>query len=550
MQRTITISAPNQGCTTPPGVAIDACSWNLCIVTTPFPEYPIMVCATKGNDEPPSWRNLYEAGNKFANGDVSGVQTWKDWYFFSYPNFFDSSRFGQQDVDGDDIRNKYLRLRVIAKGTTTYLNASRLYDGGRVICGQYPSTCKMIDTFNAKKLEVNMEKLVDDVIKRICVQGGASVDPETVRNMTKHTHDVNLTSNNVAAAYPHTHGVPLTTSDVGDVYKHTHDTTLTTNSVNNVYRHTHTTTLSGVDVSEVSPHTHTTNLQTRDVQAAYGKHSHDIPAYTAAQSLLRANDDKYVIYPASDETKPVVITVGETTTEDVYNPIPQPAVELKSGTQSLTETKTKLLTSAPPATSGTTSALLRSGTPIISEPVNKTISSSPGRITQDSAVKLPTTEPLYSDVVQAAEACLNVTKKGDPLLNVKLDINETYTDQPEWYMMEPPHTEYQLYYGDPKATTWEARKGTYQPMRIKDFDMANVATGYATFADIGDYKKINVEPTSANQTFTCNVPGTGTWAVAYYRNISLATSVTIKTVQYAEGVVNSQETNWQMALEG
>lgn len=610
MQRTVTISPPQVDCNATGGPSIDQCSWNLIVVTTPWPEYPWLVCATKGNDEPPTIAKYVSEGHLFHNGDAKGLSAWGAWYFYSFPNFMDSAQFGTGN-DANDLKKKYQKIRVVAKGTTTYLNASRLYDGGRVICGQYPVAARYIDTFNPKSVSIDMEALVDSVIKRLCVTGSQS--PEELRELTKHVHPIEV-GNIGATAYTDVVGevkvdkpavnaavfipdtfipkTPIeTTVTRGDVrVNRTQDVgvqiadKITATVPSGLFSHKHGTQVQNINRNTFASflaHEHTTPVEFSATQLnAATRHDHQVKL----DDVVYTHVPKTALEEASGRTWKKDVAFGITQTEFATgDPKAQPnagsgflytdaksnntsytgsessmafggedTVAWSNSTEALTVNTPKLNVTQPIIevdvdVPGVDAYLPRTKVPI-PEPTTRVIL---GDIVAKHnlsaktgvAVTTPTAksgEPVYVDPLadtHQADACLKITKQGDALEPAKLIKDDTVKDHPDWYYSEPPVQENRLFYGDPKATTWEARKGTYQVMRLENMELDEVHSGSATFYDLGLTAE-EIKPTEYKQTLTTNIAGTGTWAVAYYRNINLATSVTLKSVQFTEGIVN------------
>lgn len=408
MQRTITVANPRATCTFDVQPNIDKCSWNLLVVTTPWPEYPWLVMATEGNVEPEPLSSFLKK-YPIHNGDVAGVVLTNNWYVFSFPNFMDDN-FGKEGVDSNDLRGKYQRIRVLGKGTTTYLNASRLYDGGRVICGQYPVASRFVDTFDKDAFQIDLDSLLEAIKEAVCVE------------------------------------VPTPTG-----VTEPHRTREAMNSV--IHGHIH-----GFDGNG--------------------------PVLTAAQA--------------------------HSVTGHVHNIGAGPESKTCCGREPTWDSETNYV-----------DVLAKDGT---------YLGTAGGRTTNH----IPLPIPLKFD---KTDACVPLTVKPS-IARIKLVRDDTVANHPDWYVSEPPCQENALFYGDSKATTWEARKGTYQPMRIENYELSDCNTGDTTFYDLKSSSSREIQPNTFSKSFGVNVQGTGTWCVAYYRNISMQSSVTLKCVQYTDGVVN------------
>lgn len=406
MQRTITVANPTTTCDTKLEPNVDQCSWNLLVLTTPWPEYPWLCYACAGNNEPVPLSEYLAKGKTIYNGDRAGVHVLEAWYTFTFPNF--QSGAPVPSVDNNDLRSKYQRIRVVGKGTTTYLNASRLYDGGRVICGQYPVASRFVDTFDSAAYKIDLATLLEAIKAATCVSLPAlstdsdRTNAEIIKVVKGHGHALNGTDR------------PVVLSD--DVR------TLTG------HRHVFHSGLPGTAASTEPPSYDSTGNSYTNIVSARGTQS---------------------------------------VTGDVY-------------------------------ISGMASSI----------PVEA----------DEPCVPLTVTEPNSTAVV-------------------KLVRDTTVASHPDWYVSDPPVQENALFYGDSKATTWEARKGTYQPMRVENYDLSDCNTGDATFYSLTDAKEREIASVGPN-SFALNTQGTGTWMVAYYRNISNQSSVTLKCVQFTDGVVN------------
>nr|UQE85433.1 putative capsid protein [Uzakla insect-associated virus] len=583
MQRTITISPPESNCTTLSGANLDACSWNLMIVTTPWPEYPWLVCATKGNDEPRAFDYYLREGAVFHNGDIHPLTQWGSWYFYSYPNFMDTSKWADPaGPDANDVRKKYQKLRVVGKGTTTYLNASRLVDGGRIIAGQYPAASRFVDTFNPSSFDIPWDKIKEAIKATFCVPKVA-LDPGKVQHAAEHDHTLE------AVELSHSHSIDRS------LFAHTHQVTVPSHTHQVDITHGHSTAAEQVKLRPkgtvvIPSHQHRYTLPTHSHDMSHSHtlkadqlshkhpysfpdHAHHIGEHTHEldKDTLSHEHDEYRGDPEWSGTPKTKGPSSGSITGDILSNMPTQYTDTSLNLNITVSNSGR--TGESGYTEGTTTAnpavtkelgidevdfypqvtvqnlegekakvTTGHGGSLVKYTAEHTMKADP--VSRAADIKLPSQKTGPAEwtnkdpIVLFQEGCNQLKEKENVTTSpIHLVRNAVTPDIPDWYVSEPPTTENGLFYGDPKAVTWPARKGAYQVLRLENTELEDCQTGAATFYDLATTSS-EITPEKYAQSFSVNTKGCGTWGIIYYRNISLATSVTLKSVQFTQGVVN------------
>ncbi|UHK03192.1 MAG: RNA-dependent RNA polymerase [Hangzhou astrovirus 1] len=441
MQLIRTFAAPDATCNSTSTANVDKCGYNLMIVASPWPEIAYFVCFTQGNDEPPKLsevlRKRRETGDSKYNindfalvGDPNVGLAYDRWYYVSWPNFTTPPKNGLPDDPGSKslFRELYTRGRVVAKGVTSYMNASRMNDGGRVTTGQFPCSARFVDSFDTQTFGLDVSSL-KSIFKKVGISSSAEKEIADLRAAVLNLNsrlDQSVTTLNSRVEY--TTGVAERASS----------------------------SVSEVDKTVIS------------LRKEFDNHEHVLP-------IVKVEKNKEGV---------------------------------------VTDVSTKTLLPglfAPPHV------------------VERQWNDGYRTLAHGDQFKKRADE-LDSDFLRAE---LSKDQK-----MIHLVANPDKAASPEWLVNDPPSTEDAIFYGDSKATTWEARHGAYQVMRIERPQMDDVQYGSLSFMPLNDKDTRTVAPGESYASPWVSISGTGVWGVTYYRGISKASSLTVKCVQYTQGVVN------------
>nr|WPR17517.1 MAG: capsid protein [Spider astrovirus] len=400
--------------------------WDCYIIQSPWAEYAAFVCFTDVGVAPNSFDEYsYMNEWKFRNFDDTTSFSTNQWYYVPFTQFA-TNKTSNPGATQSKIRTEYTQIRIVAKGATSYLNASRLDDGGRLTAGSFACSARYSDTFDESKWAIDYPKLLAKIKKDLNIKAADFIDK--------------------------------------------------------VDRHAHT-----------FDHTHTLNPSKTEVEILPGEGKQGVSGKTDALPLCqggRLPPGGAAAYPDT-MTSPAAwlspLVSGKR--RDCSKNDPQKAYLVEKKPMELFSDKC--------------------------EDCAKTITRDQVDMPMDPGVDQVGLRPLIEGKFGAASS-----------------------DLADWQASSPPSTEDLIFQGDSKAVTWEARKGCYQVQRIVNFGMENVNQGALSFYNLhyqGDGTNCAVDAEHAPVVTT---PGTGTWAVQVYKGVSTKSGITLKVVQYAEGVVN------------